>query len=154
MKLNILLLITMLAVAGFLMSNTQQDYLLSPGEHLINRTVVSAGKNIKEKYNLELNGASARVTGGSLQTLKLNFYTKYPYTKKQLREFLVQSTQELLNQFNEDKMIQNFLKEQQLDVSNIYITIENYDKSGRTIYDPKFQWLKYIEAVCLIIQRT
>ena len=53
-----------------------------------------------------------------------------------MRELLIKSAQELLNQINENKEIQEFLKERPFTIKNVQIIIYNHDKNGQEVYDP------------------
>src|SRR4051794_40086024 len=129
MKTTFILLIILLIFAGFVISNKQQ-YPLSRGEELVNSTLAKAAKIIKEKYNLKPCGEGAAMPGGPIQDLTLCFDTKYPHTKEQLRELLITSAQELLNQVNTNHEIQEFLKDQPFTIKNIQIIIYNHDQDG------------------------
>ena len=53
-----------------------------------------------------------------------------------MRELLIKSAQELLDQVNKNNDIQKHLKEPPFTIKNIQIIIYNHDKDGREIYDP------------------
>jgi len=74
--------------------------------------------------------------GGPIQEVTLCFDTKLPYTKNHLRELLIKSAEELLNQVNEDKEIYQFLKYQPFTIRNVEIIIYNNDKNGLEVFDP------------------
>jgi len=74
--------------------------------------------------------------GGPIQEITLCFDTKHPYTKEQLREFLIKSSVDLLYQVNENADIQEFLKEKPFTIKNIEIIVYNYDEQGFCLRDP------------------
>ena len=75
------------------------------------------------------------------------FDTKYPHTKEQLRELLIKTAQELLDQVNENKEIQKFIKEPPFTIKNIQIIIYNHDKDGREVYDPDISGAQIAQGV-------
>src|SRR5215203_4403743 len=111
MKFTVILLIILLIFTGFVMSGKQEKYHPSKGEMLVNSTLDKTAKIIKERYHINPCGMGAAMPGGPIQQLTLCFDTKHPYTKEQLRELLIKSAQELLRQVNENKEIQEFIKE-------------------------------------------
>jgi hypothetical protein len=136
MKTTFYLLITLLIFTGFAMKDKQQGYYPSKGEQLVNDILAKTAKIIKDKYNLKPCGEGASMPGGPIQKLALCFDTKYPYTKEQLRELLIKSAEELLNQVNENKEIIQFLKERPFTIRNVEIIIYNSDKNGLEVFDP------------------
>jgi hypothetical protein len=153
MRFTIILLITLLIFTGFVMrTNQQQEYHPSKGEQLVNATLANAAKTIKEKYDIKPCGSGAAMPGGPIQELTLCFDTKHPYTKGQLRELLIKSAKELLNQINENNEIQEFLKERPFTIKNVEIIIYNHDENGRGLCDPEISTARISQAV--LIYRT
>jgi hypothetical protein len=136
MKNKIVLLIILSIFTGFIMSNKQEDYQPSKAAQLANSTLAKTAKIIKEKYDIKPCGMGAAMPGGPIQELTLCFDTKNPFTKDQLRRMLINSAQELLNQMNENKEIQQFIKEPPFTIKNVQIIIYNSAKDGREVYDP------------------
>jgi hypothetical protein len=136
MKISLFLLITLLLFAGFIMKDKQQEYHPSKGEQLVNSLLAKTAKIIREKYNLKPCGTGTAMPGGPIQEVTLCFDTKLPYTKNQLRELLIKSAEELLNQVNEDKEIYQFLKDQPFTIRNVEIIIYNNEKNGLEVFDP------------------
>lgn len=93
-----------------MVSNHKQEYQPSKGEQLVNRTLSTTAKIIKNKYNLDPCGSGAAMPGGPIQGLTLCFDTKFTHTKEQLRELLVKSAQELLNEVKKIMKFKSFLK--------------------------------------------
>ena len=119
------------------MPSKKEEVYLSRGEQLVNITLVKAIKIIKKKYNINPCGISAAMPGGPIQKLGLCFDTRYPYTKEQLREIVIGSAQELLDQVNKNEEIQEFLKVRPFTIKNIQIIIYNHDKNGGDLLDPE-----------------
>lgn len=136
MKIPFFLLIILLIFTGFIMSNNKQEYHPSKGEELVNSILAKSARIIKDKYNLKPCGEGASMPGGPIQKLALCFDTKFPYTKSQLRELLIKTAQELLNQVNGDKEIHQFIKEPPFTIKNVEIIIYNNDKNGLEVFDP------------------
>ncbi len=136
MKTTICLLITLLIFTGFIMKGKQQEYQPSKGEQLVNSILGKTAKIIKEKYNLKPCGSGAAMPGGPIQEVTLCFDTKLSFTKNELRELLIKSAKELLNQVNEDNEIHQFLKDHPFTIRNVEIIIYNHDKNGRGVFDP------------------
>jgi hypothetical protein len=141
------LVLTLLIFAGFIMKDTQKEYHLSKGEELVNSALAKAAKIIKDNYNLKPCGEGASMPGGPIQKLALCFDTKYPYTKEQLRELLIKAAQELLNQVNENREIQEFIKEPPFTIKNIQIIIYNHDKNGRSLRDPEISNAQILQGI-------
>jgi hypothetical protein len=110
MKIAFFLLIILFIFTGFIMTSNKQEYHPSKGEQLVNSTLAKTAKIIKDKYNLKPCGVGAAMPGGPIQELVLCFNTKYPHTKEQLRELLIKAAQELLEQVNQNKEIQKFIR--------------------------------------------
>lgn len=146
MKTIFVLLITLLIFTGFVMKNNQ-EYHLSRGEQLVNSILGKTAKIIKDKYNLKPCGEGAAMPGGPIQKLALCFDTKYPYTKEKLRELIIKTAQELLNQVNENKEIQEFIKEPPFTINNIQIIIYNHDKNGRSLRDPEISNAQILQGI-------
>jgi hypothetical protein len=136
MKTALFLLIVLLVFKGFIMQDKQQGYHPSKGEQLVNSILAKSAKIIKDKYNLQPCGAGAAMPGGPIQEVTLCFDTKYTYTKHQLRELLIKSAEELLNQVNENKEIHQFLQDRPFTIRNVEIIIYNNDENGREVFDP------------------
>jgi hypothetical protein len=125
MKFFFLLLISILLIfTGFTISSYRQEYHLSRGEELVNIILARTAKIIKCKYDLQPCGEGASMPGGPIQELALGFDTKQPYTKEELRELLVKTSQELLTQINENTEMQEFLKERPFTIKNVQIIID------------------------------
>lgn len=122
--------------AGFTASCNHQEYHLSRGEQLVNSILAKTAKMIKDKYNLKPCGSGASMPGGPIRELALCFDTKYPLTKEMLRELVIQTANELLNQVNDNREIQGFLKEFPFTIKNVQIIIYNHDKNGKSLMDP------------------
>lgn len=153
MRVTIILLITLLVFTGFVMrTNQKQEYHPSKGEQLVNATLASAAKIIKEKYDIKPCGSGAAMPGGPIQELTLCFDTKHPYTTGQLRELLIKSAKELLNKIIENNEIQEFLKERPFTIKNVEIIIYNHDENGRGLCDPEISTARISKAV--LIYRT
>ncbi len=152
MKLSIFFAIILFFFKGFIMANSQQEYYPSRGEQLVNITLANAAKIIKDKYNVKPCGSGAAMPGGPIKEVTLCFEIKGPYTKEQLRELLILSSQELLKQVNENSEIQKFLKEQPFTIKNVEIIIYNHTKEGRGLLDPEISVARISEAK--IVYRT
>jgi hypothetical protein len=136
MKLTLVLLISLLIFTGFIMQNKHQQDYLSKGEQLVNSILSSTAKTIRDKYSLIPCGEGAAMPGGPIQELTLCFDTKYIHTKEQLRILLINITKELVENVNENKEIQEFLKEPPFTIKNVEIVIYNHDQNGRSVCDP------------------
>lgn len=90
--------------------------------------------------------------GGPIQQLTLCFDTKCPYTKEQLKDLLVKTAKELLNEVNGNKDIQRYIKEPPFTIKNIEIIIYNHDKSGRSLRDPEISTARFSHET--LIYRT
>jgi len=137
MRSTITLILLLLIVTGFIMSSKQQEYHPSKGEQLVNSTLTNTAKVIQERYHIKPCGMGAAMPGGPIQGLTLCFDTNFPYSKVQLRELLIKSAEELLNQVNKNIEIQEFLKERPFSIKNIDIIIYNHDKNGFGLKDPQ-----------------
>ncbi len=125
--------LTLLIFTGF----TKQEYHPSKGGQLVNSLLAKAAKIIKDKYKVNPCGVGVAMPGGPIQEVTLCFDTKFPYTKEQLRELLINTSVELLRQVNENKEIQEYLKERPFTIKNIEIIIYNHDENGFGLKDPQ-----------------
>lgn len=136
-SITIALILTLLIFTSFIMSNNrQQEYYPSKGEQLINSTLAKTAKIIQKKYNIRPSGVGVAMPGGPIQEVTLCFDTKYHHTKEQLRTLLINITKELVEEVNENKEIQEFLKKPPFTIENVEIVIYNHDQNGRSICDP------------------
>jgi hypothetical protein len=135
MKLTLILFISLI-FTGFIMQNNQQQHYLSKGEQIVNSILSSTAKTIHNKYSLIPCGEGAAMPGGPIQELTLCFDTKHTHTKEQLRKLLINITKELVEKVNENKEIQEFLKEPPFTIKNVEIVIYNHDQNGRSVCDP------------------
>jgi hypothetical protein len=141
------LVLNLLIFMSFIMRDKQQEYYPSKGEQLINSTLAKAAKLIQEKYNIRPSGVGVAMPGGPIQEVTLCFDTKYPNTKEQLRELLINISQELLDQINRNKELQEFIKEPPFTIKNVQIIIYNHDKDGKEIYDPNISGAQIAQGV-------
>lgn len=135
-KIAFALIITLFAYIYFSMPDNKNDYPISKGEQLVNRTLVKGAKIIYEKYDLKPCGEGAAMPGGPIQGLTLCFNTTSPLSKEQLRELLIKSAQEVVQLVQEDNEIQEFLKDPPFHIGNVQIVIFNRDKNRREVFDP------------------
>lgn len=124
----------LIACIGAFMPN---QYGPSQGEQLVNQTLAKAAKIIKKKYQLQPVGEGAAMPGGPIQELTLEFDANARYTKEQLRDLLIKSAKELLEQIQTNEEIQPFLITKPFTIQNVKITIYNQDQNGREVYDPE-----------------
>lgn len=136
MKPTIISLLFFFGVIFFFMSH-KKDYHPSRGETLVNSLLGKSAKIIRDKHNLKPCGVGAAMPGGPIQHVTLCFDTNKPYTKDQLREALIKASQEIINQFFENKEVQIFLKEPPFSIKNVQIIIYNHDQEGRSLKDPE-----------------
>jgi hypothetical protein len=146
-KVIFISLVVLLIFMSFIMRDKQQEYYPSKGEQLINSTLAKAAKFIQEKYNIRPSGVGVAMPGGPIQEVALCFDTKYPYTKGQLRELLIKISQELLDQINRNKKLQEFIKAPPFTIKNVQIIIYNHDKDGTEIYDPNISGAQIAQGV-------
>jgi hypothetical protein len=147
MKIIFISLVTLLIFTSFIMRDKQPEYYPSKGEQLINSTLAKAAKLIQEKYNIRPSGVGVAMPGGPIQEVTLCFDTKYPNTKEQLRELLIKISQELLDQINRNKELQEFIKEPPFKIKNVQIIIYNHDKDGRSLRDPEISNAQILQGV-------
>lgn len=141
------LVFNLLIFMSFIMRDKQQEYYPSKGEQLINSILAKAAKLIQEKYNIRPSGVGVAMPGGPIQEVTLCFDTKYPNTKEQLRELLIKISQELLDQINRNKELQEFIKEPPFKIKNVQIIIYNHDKDGRSLRDPAISNAQILQGV-------
>lgn len=136
-SIAVALILTLLIFTSFIMSNNKQDYHPSRGEQLVNSLLARTAKIINDKYNIQPCGVGVAMPGGPIQEVTLCFDTKFPYTKEQLRQLLIKSSEELLRQVNQNKEIQEFLKVKPFTIKNVEIVIYNHDEKGFGLKDPQ-----------------
>ena len=127
--------------------NQDNQYQLSHGEQLVNVILNDTAKVIKNKYNLQPSGEGAAMPGGSIRKLNLSFDTKARYKKQELRELLIKCAEELLNQVNANKEIQQFLIKTPFTIENVQIIIYNHDKDGRGLKDPEISTAQILGGI-------
>lgn len=147
MKSSLFLLIVLLIFTGFIMKDKQQEYYPSKGQQLINSILAKSAKLIQEKYNIRPSGVGVAMPGGPIQEVTLCFYTTLPLAKERLRELLINAAQELLGQVNQNKEIQEFIKEPPLTIKNVQIIIYNSDKNGEEVFDPEISTAEISQGI-------
>jgi len=120
-----------------MMCDLNNNYPLSKGEQLVNSTLAKTAESIKKQYNIRPSGSGAAMPGGPIQELTLCFDTKYAYTKEKLRKLLINSAQELLDQINTNKEMQEFLIKRPFTIKEVEILIYNNNEDGTEVYDPE-----------------
>lgn len=144
---SIFLLILLLIFASFIIKNKNQEHCLSKEEQLVNMILAKTARIIQDKYDLQPCGHGATMPGGPIQGLALCFHTKRPYTQYQLRELVINSAHELLNQVSDDKEIHSFIKEPPFNIKNVQVIIYNHDKNGRSLRDPEISNIQISQGV-------
>lgn len=134
---TLFLIIILIILTSCSMNDEQQGYFPSKGEQLVNSLSAKAAKNIKQKYHLRPSGVGVAMPGGPIQEVTLCFDTKNSYTKEELRELLIKSSNELLREISENLEIQDFLKTKPFNIENIEIVIFNHDVNGYGLKDPQ-----------------
>lgn len=146
MKYLAILALIFLALASFIMLNKIENQQ-SKAERLVDSVLNRSAKVIKEKYGLRPCGTGAAMPGGPIQGLTLCFDTERPYNKKQLRELLIKSAREILNQININNEIKEFIKDPPFTLNNIQIIIYNSDKNGKEVYDPEISTAEISQGI-------
>ena len=145
-------IVLFLIFTGCIMFDQNDNYPLSKGEELVNTTLVKTARIIKNKYKLQPSGSGAAMPGGPIQELTLCFDTCNQLTKEKLRKLLMNSAQELLNQINENKDIQEFLIKRPFTIKDVEIIIYNHDKNGEGVRDPEISTARISQGI--LIYRT
>lgn len=136
MKWMAIVLVMFLCICGGFMTMKDQSYRPSKGEQLVNSILNKTAAIIKNKYGIRPCGEGATMPGGPVQGLMLCFNTTHPLTKKELRKLVIESAHTLMSQVNENREIQEFLKNKPFTILNVEIIIYNHDKNGREVFDP------------------
>ncbi len=123
-----------MSLTGFM--KKEDAYHPSKGSQLVGNIQTETIKIINKKYSLNCCGSGVAMPGGPILEITLCFQTKCAHTQDQLRELLIKSAQELVNQVNNNEEIQQFLTEPPFSLKNVQIIIFNHDASGRELYDP------------------
>lgn len=146
---NVFVLIFLFIFTGFVMTNKEirPEYHPSKGERHVHIILDKAAKIIREKYNLQPCGEGAAMPGGPIQKLALCFDTRFTHSKEQLRDLVIKSAHELLNQVREDQEIQGFLKSPPFNIKNVQIVIYNHDKNGRDALDPEISNAQILQGI-------
>lgn len=129
------------------MPDTDERYLPSKGEQMVNSTLAKTAQIIQNKYKIRPSGTGASMPGGPIRSLYLSFDTENQYSKECLREIVVKSAQELLNQVTANENIQQYLFVTPFTIEHIQITIFNHDKDGRGLRDPEISVASISEGI-------
>jgi len=135
--MTISLFLCLLILTGCAMPIHNKEYQISRDVELVNITLATTTEKIKKKYDLKPFGAGVAMPGGPIRELVLCFATKEPYPKEKLRDLLIRCANELVNQVNTNKEIQQFLANPPFAENNVQIIIYNYDKTRRIVHDPE-----------------
>lgn len=110
----------------------------SQEERLVNETINSTAQHIEKRYaNIKPCGEGAAMHGGIVRELVLAFETSGPFTKETLRQLLIESAQEMLDQINANQDLRPFLVKYPFTIENVQIIIYNHDKNDLRVYDPE-----------------
>ncbi len=107
----------------------------------------STTKVIQKKYKLNACGSGISMPGGIVQELGLAFTTKNTLSRNELRKLLIEFGQELLQQINNNKNIQPFLKTAPFTIKNVQIIIYNHDQMGYDLFDPEISTAEISDGV-------
>lgn len=118
------------------MQCTHDDPYLSEAEKLVNNILSSSAQSIKVKYGIYPSGVGAAMPSGVIQILTLAFDTKIQHSKEGLRQLLIKSAYELLNQVNANDNVQSHLINSPFTLENVQIIIYNKDNNRNVGNDP------------------
>src|SRR6185503_19703124 len=140
------ILVMLLIATSFVMPKNKKDDLTKEDQIVIS-TLINLSERIEKKYTLTRGNAGITWPGGPIQALALCFDTKCPYTKEQLRDLVIGSAQEFLEQINKNEEIQEFLKERPFTIKNIQIVIYNQGGDCGKLLDPEIATVQIMEGI-------
>ncbi|MBS0654391.1 MAG: hypothetical protein JSR46_01315 [Verrucomicrobia bacterium] len=145
MKKTLFLFIFILS--GCTMPINSESYHTSRDVELVNITLSTTAEKIKKAYGLDPMGSGAAMPGGPIRELTLAFGTREPYTKEKLRDLLIKCANELVDQVNENKEMQQYLIKAPFTIENVQIIIYNHDKTGREVFEPEISTAEISEGI-------
>lgn len=140
----IFLLLILLNTFWVFMPATQ--YSISEKENLVNLILHDAAIVIKKKYNLKPSGSGVAMPDGIIEELTLEFDTDAGFSKENLRELLINSAHDFIQQVKQEKTIEKFLKDPPFSIKNIQIIIYNHDKNGFSLCSPEISVAEIAEG--------
>lgn len=118
-------------------------------DRVFNKTIKIVQKNSKIKAI----GTGLSSPGGAIQKFILSFQSRKPYTKEELRWWLIEIANTMLEQINNDPELQQYLVKSRFSIENVQIRIFNYDLDGEDVFDPEISVAKLSDGVIEYITR-
>jgi hypothetical protein len=116
-------------------SCTNQDYI-SDREKAVNKQMGYSAKMLSKKYNMRPCATTVAMPGGNIKYLELEFTICGPLQQDVIREILINSIHDFLNNINDDSMLCFYLKNGCMNISEVGITLFLRDKNNYPIHEP------------------
>lgn len=108
-----------------------------PAEVIANEILFDVAKVIKKKYKIKERGIGSGMPDWIIESFSIEFETKGPFPKSQLRKILLDSADELTNHINSNNEVQKYLVKRPFNINDVDIIIYNHDKDRREVYEPE-----------------
>ena len=129
-----MLLLAFLTCTGCGMNNYHSPY--AEENKLVGEVLYNTAIAIEKKYKMKPIEAGAAMPGGEINRFHMSYDVRKSLSKNELRIWLVEMSQVLLNQITRNEQIERYLIKTPFTIDDIDIVIFNHDKDGRRIYDP------------------
>ena len=110
---------------------------MSEAEKTVNHLISEIEQMLTKKHPMRAIGIVVGMPGGIVKTLGIKFHIEGPLSKEDLRQILVNSTQNFVDYVNANQEIKPFLEKYPFEINNIDITLFLIDSSGKNIDHPE-----------------
>src|ERR1700733_8991151 len=118
-------------------SCVSQECYISDREKAVNQQMGYSAKMLSKKYNMRPCATSVAMPGGNIKYLELEFNIRGPLKQNIIREILISSVHDFLNNINNDKELCSYLTNGCMHISDVGITLFLHDTKGRSLYEPE-----------------
>lgn len=112
------------------------EYQISDREVVVNRQLAYSAEMLAKKYNIYPCATSVAMPEGDIQYLELEFNARGPLSQSVIRELLINSIHDFLENINNDKELCSYLKNRYLDISEVGIGLFFLDANRKAIGRP------------------
>jgi hypothetical protein len=136
MRYSVFLLLTLfLTQTGCAMNNHYNPH--AEEEQLVNDILYNTVKEVEKKYKIQAIGTGVAMPSGVVRKLALSFEVRKSLSKNQLRIWLLEISNELINQINASVKVQKYLVTSPATIESVDIILYNSNKDGLEVFDPE-----------------
>jgi hypothetical protein len=124
-------------ICFFCHSCKNQDPYISDCEQAVNKQMGSSAKMLSKKYHMRPCAVTVAMPGGNIKYLELKFDMLGPLPQDAIRKILLNSVHDFLNNINSDSELCSYLKNGNMNICEVGITLFFHDTKGYHIHEPE-----------------